>query len=138
MTAIFRKIYNFLRELFTGTPSLEVVYQKLANQNIAYYNRNVENALFGKLNKNVEGLTFTESINLYRALDSLIAKQFRAFQIPISRLFKEKEVIESTYQQVALDLKVALDQNEEDTDSSEEDSIWNDDDPDFSWDEDLK
>jgi len=30
------------------------------------------------------------------------------------------------------------DQTEEDTESTEEDSIWNDDDPDFSWDEDLK
>jgi len=111
---IFRKMYNFLRELFTGTPSLEVVYQKLANQNISSYKRNVDNALFGKLNKNIEGLTFTESVNLYRALDSLIAKQFREFGIPISRLFKEKEVIEKTYQQVALDLKAALDQNEQD------------------------
>jgi hypothetical protein len=111
--SIFRKIYNFLRELFTGTPSLEVIYQKLATGNTSSYKKNINNALFGELNKNIPGLTFTESINLYKALDSLIAKQFRAFQIPISRLFKETKMIEATYQQVALDLKTSLDENEE-------------------------
>ena len=111
---IFRKIYNFLREFFTGNPSIEVVYQRLATQNIASYERNVDNALFGKLNKNINGLTFTESVDLYKALDSLIAKQFREFGINPVRLFKEKETIQRAYQQVALDFKVALDENEAD------------------------
>ncbi len=104
----FRKIYNFLKELFTGTPSLEVIYQKLATGNISKSKRNLDNALFGILNKNVEGLTFNESINLYRALDSLIAKQFREYGYSISQLFKDKKYIEGAYQQVALDLDANL------------------------------
>lgn len=94
---IFRKVYNFLKELLTGKPSIERLYRQLANQNINIAKRDIANAMFGTLNKSIEGLSIKDSLNLYKAIDSMIASQIKNRSISISQIFLEKGYLNKTY-----------------------------------------
>ena len=92
---IFRKMYNFLKELFTGKTDLQTIYERLATNNVSKYERDASKAFFGKLNKkNVEGLTLEDSLSVYKAIDGTIASLFRENNLSISSLFKNKAYLE--------------------------------------------
>jgi hypothetical protein len=92
---IFRKMYNFLKELFTGKTDLQTIYERLATNNVSKYERDASKAFFGKLNKkNVEGLTLEDSLSVYKAIDGTIASLFRENNLSIANLFKDKNYLE--------------------------------------------
>ena len=103
--SIFRRIYNFLKELITGIPSLQSVYEKLGDLNFANLKRDKNNAIWGKLNKAMEGLDFEESVGMYKLLDAMVANAFRDRGLVISKFFKSKEYIDSTYNTILSTLK---------------------------------
>ena len=86
---IWRKIFNFLRELFTGVSQadyaikneainkIQALYDKLYTGKLNEYSPSVNNIQFGKLNKGIEGkdgvpLSNSESILIKDTIDSMI------------------------------------------------------------------
>jgi RimJ/RimL family protein N-acetyltransferase len=98
--SIFRKIYNFLKSILTNQPSLEEIYKNLATNNISKYKRNIDNVMFGKLNRDVLGLSVSESYNLNKAIDSLLSGIFRDLNIPVSKFFKDPNTLQASYNTV--------------------------------------
>ena len=103
---IFRKIYNFLKELFTGTTDLQTYYERLYTGNINNYKRDLNNAQFGKLNSAIEGntiygekktLSLTETKHLNNAVDRAIASEFEERNLPFTRLFTDKGALNKLY-----------------------------------------
>jgi hypothetical protein len=92
---IFRKIYNFLKELFTGKTDIQTIYKRLATNNISKYERDASKSLFGNLNKNIENFTLEDSLNIYKALDGIIASLFRQKNLSIVNLFKDKRYLDA-------------------------------------------
>lgn len=99
--SIFRRIYNFLKELFTNQPSLDTIYKSLANNTLSGYNRNIDNAMFGVLNSaNIPGLDTMQTMHLMDAINSLLAKEFRNASKSLSYLFKDKATLKAGYDTV--------------------------------------
>jgi hypothetical protein len=96
--SLFRKIYNFLKEFFTGVPSIQSAYRQLATLNLR--DRNVDNIVFGELNRNIENFDFSDSYLIRDALDSLIADIIRDRRLSITSIFENAQNIKKTYNQV--------------------------------------
>lgn len=95
---IFRKIVDYLKELFkVGNPSIETIYKNLSTGNLKKYRYNKDNQMFGKLNVKYEGFSFKDSVNLSKALDSLILKAYSDKNINLALLFKDADYINRTY-----------------------------------------
>lgn len=97
---IFRKIYNFLKELITGNVDLQTYYERLYTGNISNYKRNLNNAFWGNLNSEKENgieLSSTDTKNLYRGIDSLIGTIFEQNSKPITMMFTDSNVINVVY-----------------------------------------
>lgn len=108
--SIFRKMWEWLKDLFgKGTPSIDTLFQNLGNLDFAKFKRGKDNAFFGKLNKAIDGLSFKDTMNLYKGLDSFLAEQFREQGVSISRLFKDKKAIENAYHNMLAKLNVNRD-----------------------------
>ena len=97
---IFRKMYNFLKELFTGKTDIQTIYERLATNNISKYKRDASKAFFGQLNKNIEGLTLEDSLSVYKAIDGTIASLFRENNLSIPSLFKDKNYLKAALDEV--------------------------------------
>jgi hypothetical protein len=98
----FRKIWNFLKELFTKTTDLQTVYERLYTGNISKYKRNTNNAFWGNLNlgiqlKDNKQLSDTDTKNLYRAIDSLIGTIFQQNGKPVTMMFADNKVLATVY-----------------------------------------
>jgi hypothetical protein len=106
--SIFRRVYNFLKELVTGNTDLQTYYERLYTGNINNYKRDLNNAFFGSLNVglkiNVDGetktLTNEETKQLYRGLDSLISNLFEEINQPIATLFAKNNVLSIVYDKI--------------------------------------
>ena len=94
--SIFRKIFNFLKELFTNQPSLETIYKNLANNNIKGQ-RDFSNAMFGTLNSDIKGLDEEQTQDVYRIIDSVIGDKFRKTGLSIAGFFKDKNKLRAAY-----------------------------------------
>ena len=97
---IFRKMYNFLKELFTKKTDIQTIYERLATNNISKYERDASKAFFGILNKNVEGLNLEDSLSLYKAIDGTISFLFRNNNLSIASLFKDKNYLKAGLDEV--------------------------------------
>jgi hypothetical protein len=98
----FRKIWNFLKELFTKTTDLQTVYERLYTGNLSKYKRNTNNAFWGNLNlgiqlKNNKQLSDTDTKNLYRAIDSLVGTIFQQNGKPVTMMFADNKVLATVY-----------------------------------------
>jgi hypothetical protein len=95
--SIFRKIYNFLKELITGNVDIQTYYERLYNGNINKYQRDLNNAEFGKLNKSIDGITEGQTKDVMSALDRAIASEFEDRGLVMTYLFSKKGVLQNTY-----------------------------------------
>lgn len=85
---IFRKAYNFLKELFTGNVDLQTYYERLRSGNINQYKRSIDNGFFSGLNSAIEGvvngevvsLSNQQSRDLVKGLDSLILNMLKGVE----------------------------------------------------------
>lgn len=111
--SIFRKIWNYLKEAFTGKVDLQTYYEKLYTGNINKYQRNLDNAFFGSLNKGLDGivdgeaitLTNAETKNLYQSIDYLFGQIFenpdgRSESIPMTLMFEDNAVVSGIYKKI--------------------------------------
>lgn len=102
---IFRKIFNFIKELFTGKTDLQGYYERLYTGNLNNYKRDLDNAFFGTLNKGIEGvvngearnLTNEETTQLYEGIDAIFGRIFEASKKPITLIFEDNNVIPLVY-----------------------------------------
>jgi len=94
---IFRKMYNFLKELFTGKPNIETIYKNLASKNINKAQRDPVKAMFGTLNRSIPGLSISDSSSVYSAIDSLASQQLNNRGISISKVFLERGYLDKVY-----------------------------------------
>jgi len=100
--SIFRKIYNFLKELITGNVDLQTYYERLYTGNISKYKRDLNNAFWGNLNSGIttkdgKTLSATDTKNLYRAIDSLVGIIFAQNQKPPTMMFADNNVLNVVY-----------------------------------------
>ena len=108
---IFRKIWEWLKKLFGSYPSgglsmafnINTVFQKLGKLDFAEFKRDKNNAFFGHLNKAIDGLSIKQTTQLFDALDSFIAEQFRDEGLYIPSLFKDKNAIQNVYHNMLVD-----------------------------------
>ena len=95
---IFRRIWNFLKQVFKGaslksiaedalaTESIQELYDKLYVGNINDYTPSIKNVQFSLLNKGIqsldtkaEGLNYQDSMTLVETMDSLIASTLSSY-----------------------------------------------------------
>lgn len=100
--SLFRNIYNFLKELITGTTDLQTIYNRLYTGNISRYDRNVNNAYWGNLNlglqfENGDQFTDEETKNLYKGIDSLISSILKQNNKQETLLFSDNKVLPIVY-----------------------------------------
>ena len=100
--SIFRKIYNFLKELITGNVDLQTYYERLYTGNISKYKRDLNNSFWGNLNSGIttkdgKQLSFTDTKNLYRAIDSLVGTIFQQNNKPVTMMFADNNVLNVIY-----------------------------------------
>lgn len=102
--SIFRKIYDFLKELFTGNVSLQTYYERLYTGNINKYQYKLSNAQFGVLNSSISSsnrtLSEAEARQLNSVIDTIISIKLKSNNAPISALFRKKGAIEGMYNSV--------------------------------------
>ena len=106
--SLFRKIYNYLKELFTGKVDLQTYYERLYTGNINMYKRNLDNSFFGTLNKGLEGvidgeirnLTNAETKNLYQVIDYLFGQAFEKSGNPTTLMFEKNNVVSKIYDSI--------------------------------------
>jgi len=118
--SFFRNLYDKIKAWFSGTYSIQQVYEKLANNNFKDLNRSLDNAFFGTLNKQIPGLDYTQSKDLLNAIDALIAQEVRNSNIPISDLFQKKGLIDKAYVSVFNKMDEAFDTTSEQYESLED------------------
>ena len=107
----FRKIWNYLKELFTGKTDLQTYYERLyTGQKLNNYTRSLDNTFFPRLNKGLEGvvdgearnLTNVETKQLYQVLDYLFGQAFenpegKNDSLPITLMFEKNSVASGIY-----------------------------------------
>ena len=109
----FRKIVNYLKELITGKTDIQTYYERLYTGNISKYNRSLDNAFFGVLNRGLEGtlydkkitLTSKDSKNLFKAVDALINKTLESFNKPLTLIFDNPKALDAIYTEVLNEFK---------------------------------
>jgi hypothetical protein len=103
--SLFRRLWNALKELFTGNNTLDVVYERLYTGNINKYNRNLNNSAFNILQKNIGNqertLSYKEQREIFSNIDAIIASEVVANNVPFSSLFeKDGKVLSLAYNTV--------------------------------------
>ena len=105
---IFRRIWNFLKQVFKGaslksiaedalaTESIQELYDKLYVGNINDYTPSIKNIQFSLLNKGIqsldtkdEGLNYQDSMTLVETIDSLMAITLSSYDKTLSSYDKE-------------------------------------------------
>lgn len=118
--SIFRKIWNALKQLFSGyslkdiaadrtaVKSIQELYDKLYVGDINDYTPSIKNIQFGILNKGVEAinpntdesLNYQDSMTMVETIDSLIASTLSGYGYSVGSIFTNPELMGPLYQQV--------------------------------------
>ena len=118
---IFRRIWNFLKSLFTNKTYKELqdedniisnlgeLYTKLHKGDLGEYTFNPRNAEFGILNKGIAlkdntFLSNKESQLISESIDSIIGELMQKRGKAINSLFEQKNLLENIYQHVVKDV----------------------------------
>ena len=91
--SLFRRILNFLKELFTSNNTLDVVYERLYTGQLNKYKRNLNNSAFNILQKNVGNnertLDYKEQREVFSNIDAVMAAELAENNLPPSVLFEK-------------------------------------------------
>jgi len=116
----FRKILNFLKQLFSGyslkdiaadrtaVAGIQELYDKLYVGEINDYTPSIRNVQFGILNKGMEAvnpgvdesLNYQDSMTMVETIDSLIASTISGYGYSVGSIFTNPELMGPLYQQV--------------------------------------
>jgi hypothetical protein len=116
----FRKIWNFLKQLFsryslkdiaadrTAVKGIQELYDKLYVGDINDYTPSIRNVQFGILNKGMEAvnpgvdesLNYQDSMTMVETIDSLIASTISGYGYSVGSIFTNPELMGPLYQQV--------------------------------------
>jgi len=128
---IFRRIWNFLKQVFKGaslksiaedalaTESIQELYDKLYVGNINDYTPSIKNVQFSLLNKGIqsldtkaEGLNYQDSMTLVETMDSLIASTLSSYDKSVGIIFTNPELLGPLYEKIRNDFKTILNNTE--------------------------
>lgn len=128
---IFRRMLNFLKQLFKGvsiksiaadalaTETIQDLYDKLYVGNINDYTPSIDNVQFGILNKGIqaldktqEGLNYQDSMTLVETIDSLVASTLSSYDKSVGIIFTNPELMAPLYEKVRKDLKTIVENTE--------------------------
>lgn len=118
--SLFRKIWNFLKQLFSGysfkdiaadrtaVKGIQELYDKLYVGDINDYTPSIKNVQFGVLNKGMEAvdpkvdesLNYQDSMTLVETIDSMIASTLAGYGYSVGSIFTRPELMGPVYQQV--------------------------------------
>jgi hypothetical protein len=132
---LFRKIFNFLKQLFSGyslkdiaadrtaVKGIQELYDKVYVGDINDYTPSIRNVQFGILNKGVEALdpgvdqslNYQDSMTMVETIDSLMASTISGYGFSVGSIFTNPELMGPLYQQVKLKLEELRKQQPETT-----------------------
>ena len=122
---LFRKIFNFLKQIFSGyslkdiaadrtaVKGIQELYDKLYVGDINDYTPSVRNVQFNILNKGVEAinpeqdssLNYQDSMTLVESIDSLMASTLANYNLSVASIFTRPELLAGIYDKVKKDLQ---------------------------------
>lgn len=123
--SLFRKIFNFLKQLFSGyslkdmaadrtaVKGIQELYDKLYVGDINDYTPSIKNVQFGILNKGMEAvdpnvdesLNYQDSMTLVETIDSLMASTISGYGYSVGSVFTNPELMSPLYQHVKMKLE---------------------------------
>ena len=125
--SIFRRIWNFLKQIFKGaslksiaadalaTENLQDLYNQLYVGNINDYTASIKNVKFNILNKGVQPLTadtqelnYQDSMTLVETIDSLMASTLSSYDKSVGIIFTNPELVAPLYEKIRNDFKTLL------------------------------